>query len=158
MEYRAVNKPDPANELTHWKYIKREKKNGKWRYYYDDSELKKYENSTTETAEGYTTNGRGDTNKYKHETTYKKTNDLFDSKSKATVTGGKLAPGGKGYEYVHVTKSQGKLSRASAKAEKWVYDKFLSGEASRRKLIKNAQTKRKINNGKAKLKKLLGIN
>jgi hypothetical protein len=23
-------------ELMHWKYIKREKKNGKWRYYYDE--------------------------------------------------------------------------------------------------------------------------
>lgn len=28
------------NELTHWKYIKREKKNGKWRYYYDRDSLK----------------------------------------------------------------------------------------------------------------------
>lgn len=36
MEYRAVNKSDPSTELTHWKYIKREKQsNGKYRYYYD---------------------------------------------------------------------------------------------------------------------------
>lgn len=28
------------NELTHWKYIKKEKKNGKWRYYYDINALK----------------------------------------------------------------------------------------------------------------------
>lgn len=26
-----------SNELMHWKYIKRVKKNGKWRYYYDSS-------------------------------------------------------------------------------------------------------------------------
>lgn len=29
------------NSLKHWKYIKREKVNGKWRYYYDTSSLKK---------------------------------------------------------------------------------------------------------------------
>lgn len=41
MEYRGVNKTDPSNELTHWKYVKRVKgKNGKWRYYYDGEQLK----------------------------------------------------------------------------------------------------------------------
>lgn len=29
------------NELTHWKYIKKVKKNGKWRYYYDKDSLKR---------------------------------------------------------------------------------------------------------------------
>ena len=29
-----------ADELYHWKYIKRVKKNGKWRYYYDKDQLK----------------------------------------------------------------------------------------------------------------------
>ncbi len=29
----------PEDELMHWKYIKREKVNGKWKYYYDQSEL-----------------------------------------------------------------------------------------------------------------------
>lgn len=38
LEYRAITKEDPKNELTHWKYIKRERKNGKWRYYYDDTD------------------------------------------------------------------------------------------------------------------------
>ena len=42
MEYRAVAKEDPEKDLTHWKYIKRERVNGKWRYYY--SELKRKEN------------------------------------------------------------------------------------------------------------------
>jgi hypothetical protein len=31
-----VGKDMNANDLTHWKYIKREKVNGKWRYYYKD--------------------------------------------------------------------------------------------------------------------------
>lgn len=39
MEYRAVTKSDPK-ELTHWKYIKREKVNGKYRYYYDSNTAK----------------------------------------------------------------------------------------------------------------------
>ena len=37
MEFYAVRRSDPSDELKHWKYIKREKKNGKWRYTYDDS-------------------------------------------------------------------------------------------------------------------------
>ena len=41
MEYKAVIKSDPSKELTHWKYIKREKVNGKWRYYYDKDAVKK---------------------------------------------------------------------------------------------------------------------
>ena len=40
MEYRAVMREDPSEDLNHWKYIKREKVNGKWRYYYKPS---KYE-------------------------------------------------------------------------------------------------------------------
>lgn len=39
--YVAVQRSgQKQNELTHWKYIKREKKNGKWRYYYDRDSLK----------------------------------------------------------------------------------------------------------------------
>lgn len=38
--YVAVVRRDPDTELKHWKYIKREKKNGKWKYYYNDSELR----------------------------------------------------------------------------------------------------------------------
>lgn len=34
MEYYAVTKND-SDELTHWKYVKKKKVNGKWRYYYD---------------------------------------------------------------------------------------------------------------------------
>ena len=33
--YKAVNLHSDPDELQHWKYIKREKVNGKWRYYYD---------------------------------------------------------------------------------------------------------------------------
>lgn len=30
-----------TDDIKHWKYIKREKKNGKWRYYYSDNEYNK---------------------------------------------------------------------------------------------------------------------
>lgn len=40
MNYYAITKSDPSAELTHWKYIKREKVNGKWRYQYDKEKLK----------------------------------------------------------------------------------------------------------------------
>lgn len=33
--------PNKSNELKHWKYVKREKINGRWVYTYDDSEVKK---------------------------------------------------------------------------------------------------------------------
>ena len=40
--YRAViRRTGDKNELVHWKYLKKVKKNGKWRYYYDTDSLKK---------------------------------------------------------------------------------------------------------------------
>lgn len=39
------------DELMHFKYIKREKKNGRWVYYYDDSELKGKEKASKKAAE-----------------------------------------------------------------------------------------------------------
>ena len=41
MEYRAVTKDDPKKDLIHWKYIKREKVNGKWRYTYNKENVDK---------------------------------------------------------------------------------------------------------------------
>lgn len=38
--YYGVQKIDYQSSLTHYKYIKRVKKNGKWRYYYDKDGLK----------------------------------------------------------------------------------------------------------------------
>ena len=34
--YGAVRNRNRNDELTHWKYVYKEKKNGKWRYYKDD--------------------------------------------------------------------------------------------------------------------------
>lgn len=40
MEYRAIYK-ETSDDIQHWKYIKKVKKNGKWRYYYDKESLMK---------------------------------------------------------------------------------------------------------------------
>lgn len=39
--YQVYNR----NDIRHWKYIKRERVNGKWRYYYDDPEYRNALNS-----------------------------------------------------------------------------------------------------------------
>ena len=39
---------DSTSDLQHWKYIKRERVNGKWRYYYKDDD---YENARKKTGE-----------------------------------------------------------------------------------------------------------
>lgn len=38
--YAVVKRTKPNDELKHWKYVRREKKNGKWVYYYDDDKFK----------------------------------------------------------------------------------------------------------------------
>lgn len=50
MEYRAATKEDPKKDLTHWKYIKREKVNGKWRYSYDKENVDKAVNYAKQEA------------------------------------------------------------------------------------------------------------
>lgn len=39
MDYRGNENFNNANSLQHWKYLKKEKVNGKWRYYYDYKQL-----------------------------------------------------------------------------------------------------------------------
>lgn len=39
MEYRGNERLGSPNDLQHWKYIKKKKVNGKWRYYYDYKQL-----------------------------------------------------------------------------------------------------------------------
>lgn len=154
MEYRAVTKEDPAKDLTHWKYIKRVKKNGKWRYYYDATELKKYRTGANETKKAVTTvkntndligdehtfnyngveytvknrgiieqlmnNGVGDSvDKQTVITFYMKTDDLLSSSS-STVSGNTKN------STTYVFKKQGRIDRAIANAEKWIFDKFLN--------------------------------
>lgn len=82
------------NELKHWKYITKEKKNGKWRYYYDhkpmgDDITKRYEKTdgnpnsiygTYEHGTNYYMVGRNEVVTHPKEIiTVKPTKDLFSS-------------------------------------------------------------------------------
>ena len=73
MEYRAVTKEDPKKDLTHWKYIKREKVNGKWRYSYDKENIDKAVNyakqEATREAQNLAYNAANEVLKYRQNTT-----------------------------------------------------------------------------------------
>lgn len=123
-QYYAIRSggTDDKNSLKHWKYIKREKVNGKWRHYYDDSELRKYAKGAVEQNRTEKNNRLG-----KHvttnETKYQQSDNLFDdertiSSSSSIIVDGDIIS----YKDSNVTKTQGKISRAVAKGEKKVYD------------------------------------
>ena len=137
--YAAVVRRSSDTELQHgFKYIKREKINGRWRYYYDDSELRKYEKRATETTDTSDADTRSTT-----KTIYKRSNKLFDEGGKITTYGGNLS--NPEWEHVTITKTQGLLSRAAAKGEKKIYDLFLNERtnAKRSKDIKQSAEKAK---------------
>ena len=137
--YAAVVRRSSDTELQHgFKYIKREKINGRWRYYYDDSELRKYEKRATETTDTSDADTRSTT-----KTIYKRSNKLFDEGGKLTTYGGNLS--NPEWEHVTITKTQGKLSRAVAKGEKKIYDLLLDGRT-------NAKRARDIKQGAEKAK------
>lgn len=131
--YAITRSADSSDELQHFKYIKREKaKNGKWRYIYDrDQELTKYKNGTKIIDKSISDDGTQNT----IETRYKQTDNWFDSHEKTTINGRGTwyAPGGTVAEITKyhdeiTTKSQGKISRAIAKGEKWIFDNLISNE------------------------------
>lgn len=138
-KYYAITRSDSNDELQHWKYIKRVKgKDGKYKYYYDlDQELTKYKNGTT-IVESSPTGTR--------KTTYKQTNDWLDSKTEAKVdtftfdaNSGTTVKVSKG----DVTYSQGKISRAIAKGEKWIFDNLISDKKKAPSQRNKKKTKKK---------------
>lgn len=120
-----------SDEMYHWKYIKRERKNGKWVYYYDTTELDKYDKGTTSVSKSMDASGNtSGTTKIG----YRKHDGLFDSETTIQSVGSKDKT---------VYKYQGKLSRAQAKAEKKIYDTFCSGARKKQKAnsLRNAAAK-----------------
>ena len=73
MEYRAVTKEDPKKDLIHWKYIKREKANGKWRYTYNKENVDKAVNyvkqEASREAQNVAYNAASEALKYRQNTT-----------------------------------------------------------------------------------------
>ena len=106
-----------SDELYHWKYISKKKVDGKWRYYYDTSELDKYLKNQTTTWSGgrgminvKTTHGLGDSLRDTHRTlavVKTGTNDNIKNNEKVTT---------------YNEKKLGKLSQAIAKGERWLFD------------------------------------
>lgn len=133
------------DELMHWKYIKKIRKNGKWHYFYDDSELKKYENNFTTT-----TVMQDDSDMERRTTTkYRQSNNLLSNRTQSTSSGS-IGNGRRvtRYEISEITETQGKIDRAYAKAERFVYDKVYG---------KNSFTQNVINNGRDWLNRKLSI-
>lgn len=136
--YYAVHRGNTNDEIMHWKYIKKIKKNGKWRYYYDTSELDKYKNNEVETKE------KGNKT---YVTEYKQAHDkIFDSTSTITTNIG-------GSQTQYKTLQQGELSRLAAKGEKVIYDNFMKKNSFGDKLVKNFNRFKK--KGKDAISKLL---
>lgn len=135
--YYAVTRVGSEDELQHWKYIKKIKVKGKWRYFYDQEELDKFkygdkEVSVKRDTDSYTSYG----DLIKTTKTYKKSNSLFSKKTvnKEYETQPKRSMT-KTWKITNekVTYKQGKLSRLQAKAEKWVFDTFLKPKNKKKK-------------------------
>lgn len=122
------------DDLMHWKYIKKKKgKNGKWIYYYNDTDLKRYERSGYDDRLSSTT-----TAKYQNGKTivskdyYRKTNDLFGGTTRMTTIG----EGKNVIERKTNYHEQGKVDRLIAKGEKFLFDKIFSKLNKRNKATK----------------------
>lgn len=133
-EYKGVvvRRTNSHNELEHAKYIKREKVNGKWRYYYDHNDGKGWSNKTgvevSKTKSGDTKVSLFDTKNTKYWDKHQKSS----KKNYGPVTVNKAEDG----VSVDVTLPSKKKIKSSAK-----------------KTIKQAE--KQINKGKKKLSKLL---
>lgn len=140
MSYYAIHRSKPNDELKHWKYIKKKKVNGKWRYYYDESELDKFDKGAVEVKEGVKKDGT----KYTNTTEYKKSNKLLSKKEKTIITtNGSIGDRKYKNKSTDITKTQGKLDRAVAKGEKWVFKTFFKKSAKQQTKEKKNQAKKK---------------
>lgn len=133
MQYYAVYKTDPTDEIKHWKYIKKIKVGGKWRYFYDQADVDKYKNQLEKKS--------GD-----HTTRYTEGNDLLSSKYKVSnMFTFDDKTGTTKYYKDSTTYVRGKIERAIdtaiAKIEKKVFNNVYS---------EKAKEKRKRNMVKAK--------
>lgn len=145
-QYYAVERVAPSDELQHWKYIKKKKINGKWRYYYDTSQLDKFNYGDKETSvKRYTKEYTNEADLVKTTKTYKKSKSLFDKKTTTKEYAGRKSSLGREYTVFDkkVEYKQGKLSRLQAKAEKWVFNTFI-----KQKNKKKVSDKKLIDKGK----------
>lgn len=50
MEFKTTYRSTP-DDIQHWKYVKKVRKNGKWRYYYDEDSVRSDVNKAVDTTE-----------------------------------------------------------------------------------------------------------
>lgn len=149
--YYAVVRTGSENELQHWKYIKRIKVKGKWRYFYDKEELEKFEKGYGKTIEKKDKNG----NVENVTTVYEKTNDLFGDKTVFKSEGVNMYSGKK-WTNTHITKQQGKVDRLIAKGEKFIYNEFLKNKEA--KAPGSSKFSKAVDKGKKFINKLFEKN
>lgn len=125
MNYYAVHRTGPDDELTHWKYIRKVKTASGYRYIYDNSINNRYENGGSKqytTTEPY----RGQTNT-KTNVDYYMDGKGFTNTKTSTSSKPVKKKDKSGYKSTTVTIYQrGALERSAAKGEKWVYDNILT--------------------------------
>lgn len=131
MEYKAIVKRRSDDELQHWKYIKKVKMpSGKWKYIYDPAqELTKFKNGTKITGK-INLAGKSDPDATIN---YKQSDDLNGRIDWSYMFYPEL---GNLYDDVNISLTQGKIGRAVAKGEKWIFDNLISDKnktASQRK-------------------------
>lgn len=144
MNYYAIYRTSPDDELTHWKYIKKVKTSGgNWRYIYDDSINNKYENSNENrytTTEPY----RGKTNT-KTNIDYYMDGKRFINKKSSTTSKPVKQEDNSGYKSTAVTVyERGALERSAAKGEEYLY-KYIFTKVNK---LNAKKTKNKTKAGK----------
>lgn len=128
--------------LVHWKYIKKEKKNGRWVYYYDDSAYKVTDKEYLhDWVDQY--NAKGD---------YKAKKDSYESMKKAVKKAKNDPKEGKEYVHPFVSERNEKYLKGEAEKSKKVYDnaskKFNN---TKNKYDSYNKTSEKIRRGLAKI-------
>jgi len=128
---------DYSDGIKHWKYIKREKINGRWRYYYKDDKL--------------------DSTKKEMDKAYDDYNSYFDKNKHKDLSGmAKMAKQDKAFStYANKKSSYDSLKNKSDK-RKAKYDKYLINPMNKASdAVYNA--KQKVNKGKEKIKQRIGL-
>ena len=133
------------DELHHWKYIKKIKKDGKWVYYYDNRNLRLYKDGGDKVVT--VTDDTIDTK------IYEQSDKLFDRK--ATSTSNLNIAGVKSLNLRTTIYEQGKLTRAYAKGEKYVYDRVYANNGIGQRAVNSLNSA--MNKGKNFIKKLTKI-
>lgn len=140
---RRTGSSEYPDELYHWKYISKKMVNGKWRYFYDPSELKKYANGTQTTTKvrGTTAN-----NFYRNSNKLLSTNHTYKGNKGRTVN-----------TYHNKGLIRQTTDRAIAKGEKFIYNTFLKKNSTMNKALRSAG--KAIDRGKQFLSNVLkGLN